>query len=134
MTGRKAIIIFCSWKLLSLSLECTWSYKNMKLAHKSYFCIWYLYLFSLILCNNIYEWRYIYKACRKRLMFFFFFFFTWKGPVMVWILLLRITETTFIFMLLLYCKIDMFNRFCWYWNIYYVQKYLISLDIGASFG
>ena len=55
MTGRKAIIIFCSWKLLSLSLECTWSYKNMELAHKSYFCIWYLYLFSLFLCNNIYE-------------------------------------------------------------------------------
>ena len=72
MTGRKAIIIFSSWKLLSLSLECTWSYKNMELSHKGYFCIWYFYLYSFFLCNNIYEWRYTLKACRKRLMLSFY--------------------------------------------------------------
>ena len=66
---KKSNYYFCSWKLLSLSLECTWSYKNMELSHKSYFCIRYFYLYSLFLCNNIYEWRY--KACRKRLMFSF---------------------------------------------------------------
>ena len=37
--------------------------------------------------------------------------FIWKGPVMFWIVLLGIAATTFIFMFLLYCKTDMFNRF-----------------------
>ena len=133
MTGRKAIIIFSSWKLLSLSLECTWSYKTWNFHIKAIFvsdifiCI--LSFSATIYTNGDTHWR--------RVESVWCCLFIWKGPVMFWIVLLGIAATTFIFMVLLYCIIDMFIRFFagsktntllkmnlfWYWRCSIYHKF-----------